>query len=409
MTQTTSQAVPTVPHDSSSNTAVTKKMTAEELAIAIEKNKWIYDRYYDEDMAKLLVQKVMPILKDIYFRPAMIGFEDMPERNNPKHPIIFISNHSGMAFPWDGMVFLTEILERFNYNPKKIMRGLAAPLLSQTVIMNPFMIPYAWKKTGGIDATYLNFETMMQHPDSHLLIYPEGVPGIGKGFDKKYQLQRFATSFVRMSLKYKTDVIPFSTVNGEYVNPYCYSIPWINNLSSKLGVPYIPIGFLLLLVPIFPWLWYYACPAKMTYVRGTRISPYQWIDKPYEEMTDADIAMIRDKIHASAQKDLDEAVAKYGNHPFQLKELFSKMWNNMNYFPFYLPFAWPFLFNEANRLYEKQKKEGKPVEDLDIYLGWGALLKMMIMNPITICYFIPILGWIPLIFLGFRKLPEWED
>ncbi len=40
------------------------------------------------------------------------------------------------------------------------------------------------------------------------MLYPEGVPGIGKGFNRKYQLQRLATSMVRLGLQHGTDIMP---------------------------------------------------------------------------------------------------------------------------------------------------------------------------------------------------------
>jgi hypothetical protein len=110
--------------------------------------------------------------------------------------------------------------------------------------MNPFTIPNLWKRVGGIDATFLNFETMMYYKDHNILVYPEGVPGIGKGFDKKYQLQEFKTSFLRMSVKYKTDIIGISTINGEYINPWAYSSKFINRMMNKIGIPFLPLGFI---------------------------------------------------------------------------------------------------------------------------------------------------------------------
>ena len=83
----------------------------------------------------------------------------------------------------------------------------------------------------------------MQYNDSNILIYPEGVPGIGKGFNNKYQLQRFSTSFIRMAIKYKTDIIPISTINAEYINPWSYNIGWITKLVNKIGMPFFKLKF----------------------------------------------------------------------------------------------------------------------------------------------------------------------
>jgi len=233
----------------------------------VYENEKVYDELFDVEYAKALTRNILYFINEIYFRPIFIGFDEMPDRRDTKQPIIFVSNHSGMAFPWDAVIFKSALFEKENYQKYKVVRALIAPVLSEKLLMNPFMVDNLLKKVGGVDATYRNFETMMSYPDSHLLIYPEGILGIGKGFNNKYQLQRLATSFVRMSLKYKADVQPFSTINGEYINPYTYSFDAINKQSAKLGIPFIPVGVLTIFLLFQPWLFYYAWPAKLTFVR----------------------------------------------------------------------------------------------------------------------------------------------
>ena len=106
-----------------------------------------------------------------------------------------------------------------------------------------------------------DFETMMLQNEHNLLIYPEGVPGIGKGFNKRYQLQRFSSSFITMSIKYRTDIVPILTVNGEFINPYAYRSQVLNNLVNKIGVPFLPVGLVSLLIPFQPWIFYMGFPA----------------------------------------------------------------------------------------------------------------------------------------------------
>lgn len=372
----------------------------------IEANKIIYS-HYDPNYIRQMNHALFNIIEAAYFRPVYIGFDEMPERNNPDAPVILASNHSGMAFPWDAMVFGCGMMQQFDYDENKIFRAMVAPGLSGVPPMHPFFMKGSWKVAGGVDATFLNFETMMQYPKGHLLIYPEGVPGIGKGFNRRYQLQRFATSFIRMSLKYKTDILPYSTVNAEYIVPYVYSFDWINRQFNKIGVPFMAIG-LPTLVLIFPWAFYLAFPAKMHFVKGTRISPHEWIDKPYEELEEAEISEIRDRVKDLMQKDLDAAVAKYGQSPYQFKELISKMWQKRSYFPYNLPLFWPLLFHEFERqwLWEEKYKSKEPIH---IDTGWGSFIRLIWRNPITIAYFLPIIGWFILIAYGNRKWKKLDE
>jgi len=321
-----------------------KKLDDQTLKEVIEKNKFIYKEFLDLPYAIKLNEEVIDFLAKNYFRAEYIGFDELPERNVPDHPIIFASNHSGMAFPWDGIVFLSGLFKKWQYQPQS-PRALTAPMLSQSTLMNPFLIPNLWKKAGSIDASMLNFETMMQYKDYNLLIYPEGVPGIGKGFQRRYQIQRMATSFVRMSLKYRTDVIPFYTINGEHINPYHYTLPVVDKLINKIGIPFLPLGWLTILLIFQPWLFYYAMPAKLYFVRGKRISPYTFVEeKPYRSYTQEEIVFVRDRIHQMMQQELFEAQEKYGSKPYALKSLWSVIKNNFSKLPFLLPTGWPLLW-----------------------------------------------------------------
>ncbi|MEM7550645.1 MAG: hypothetical protein AAF363_13265 [Bacteroidota bacterium] len=368
-----------------------------ELPHLIEENKYIYEEYYDREFIDAMIEALSMIDKT-YFRISFVGFSNLPERVKEDVPLIYASNHSGMAFPWDAMMFGMGLIKKHGNDYTKGLRALTAPMLSQSRLMNPFLISNVWKRGGGIDATTLNFETMMKYKDGELLIYPEGVPGIGKGFNRKYQLQRFSTSFIRMSLKHRTDVIPFYTVNGEYINPWTYSYDWVNKIIQRIGIPFLPIGIITTLIIFQPWLFYCAWPANLIYVMGERIKPYEMTDKSFEEMEKADFEMIRDKVVAIMQIQINEAVDQYGSKPFHWKEFWSKFFKNIKDFPFNMPFGWPLLFADFERKFFK-KKQRPPKLNLNFF----SIFRILIQNPITICYYIPILGWVPLLLRGYKN------
>lgn len=383
-----------------------RDLNPEELAAAIEENKKIFDEHFDLPFAQSLTREVIRFL-NMYFRPRFIGFEKMPDRSETERPLIFAMNHSGMAFPWDGIVFAAGLMENMDYDLGKVLRPLAAPMLSASTLMNPFLLKDAWKRVGAVDATGLNFETMMHFPDSHLLLYPEGVPGIGKGFNRKYQLQTFSSSMVRMAIKYKTDVISCLCVNGEYINPYSYSIPWVNKLVQKIGVPFLPLSVLTILILVQPWMFYYAWPAKLTYLFGKRYSPADMAGgRSVEDLTREEIRAIRDQLQAGMQEELNEGVKKYGKHPFEMREFFRSLAKNWRELPYWVPPGWPALFSEYDRRYYQDKELPTRITQ-----GWFAFWKIVWRNPIILAYFIPILGWIPLAWRGLkgrRKVKPWE-
>ena len=373
-------------------------MSDAELEARIEANKKIYTEHFDPLYVEALVENLFETIDETWFRSRFIGFDAMPERNNPDVQLILASNHSGMAFPWDAIVFVGGLARIHKFEKKASLRPLTAPMLSQSTLMNPYLIKNFWKRAGGVDASTLNFETLMRQKESNILIYPEGVAGIGKGFNRRYQLQKFATSILRMSLKYKTDVIPFATINGEYINPYVYSFDPVNKLVQKIGVPFIPVGLLTTLLPFFPWLFYFAFPANLTFIRGKRIKPYEIIDRPFEEVTRADLEKLRDEMHAQMQRQFDQAVEEFGQQPFRARHLVKCCFKNKHNFPFFLPVGWPFLFTEFERQYQKTIGKMKKMR-----LSFGRLFKFIFRNPITLAYFIPILGWIPILIKGYRE------
>ncbi len=377
------------------------QLTDVEIAERLSVNKKIYYEHFDTEYCEALIEHALHLLIDVYFRAEKIGFNDgVMARNNHESPVIAVSNHSGMAFPWDGIIYLSKTLREKGYRMEEVPRPLVAPQLSALRLMNPFMIPHFWKKCGGVDASYLNFETMMHYPSANIMVFPEGVPGIGKGFNNKYQMTRFATSFVRMALKYKTDIVPFITINGEYLNPFTYSFEWINRIVRKIGLPFLPMGIHTPLLLLLPWMFYFAMPSRLTYVRGQRIRYDELTDKPYEDLSREEIEDISLRIREMMQKEMDVQVGDHGRRPYRLKELYGKVWESRKYFPFMFPIAWPLLFEEFDRQWKRYRKKGTPIA---LKFGFFAPLMFLLKNPITIFYYIPILGWIPLLIRGYGR------
>jgi len=365
---------------------------------AVQANQHIYRDYFDEEFTRSIDENILQLLDRVWFRSRLVGFEPLPARNNPDRPLIFASNHSGMAFPWDAIVVLAHLFRKLPDHYHTMPRPMSAPLLSKTALMNPYLVQHFWKKCGCVEATTLNFETMMHNPSHNLMVYPEGVPGIGKGFNRKYQLQRLATSMLRMSLEHGTDIMPFYTVNAEYLNPYAYSFEPINRFTKKIGIPFLPLTLLLLLVLVQPWAFYLGLPAQLTYVMGTRIRPSELTPKKHDELTRDEYLALSEQVRQQMQAELDAAVAAYGQQPYQWRQLWQRMKENRRYFPFFLPFAWPAAFTEFERRYVQRGERGFKL-NLD---KPGAFWKLLWRNPLVLAYFIPLLGWIPLAIKGYR-------
>jgi 1-acyl-sn-glycerol-3-phosphate acyltransferase len=371
----------------------------ENMKLLIKDNAFIYDKWFDENYAKSIDKNIFRHIDTYYFRCEYHGFETLPERNNPHTPLIFVGNHSGMTFPWDGIIFNAAYYRMSNYTLYNALRTIIAPQLAKMRIMNAFLVPKLWLRAGGIAASTINFETMMNYEKSNIFVYPEGVPGIGKGFNNKYKIQRFATSFIRMSLKYQTDIIPIACVNGEYINPYSYTFPTINKFIEKyLGIPFLPISWMIILLPFCPWLFYFAWPAKLKYVKGEVISPYKIINKPFDEISQEEIELLRDKVQAEMQSQLDRAVAIHEkNSPFYIKEFIKILFSNPKKLMFTFSPTWPLLFDEHERQYACAKNKK------DFVMKWSYLKLVLAFfkNPKSWAFFIPVFGWIFIIYRGY--------
>ncbi|MEZ4687425.1 MAG: 1-acyl-sn-glycerol-3-phosphate acyltransferase [Bacteroidia bacterium] len=374
-----------------------REMSEEELQRAAMINLERIEGYFDERYSRALAAEVLPWLK-LYFRPRFIGFDEMPARSNPERPLIYASNHSGMAFPWDAMVMTASLMEMHDFDLKKLFRPMAAPMLSASRLMNPYLGEDIWRRSGAIDATSLNFESLMQQQHYNVLIYPEGVPGIGKGFNKRYQLQTFSTSMVRMALKYDTDIVSLMCINGEWINPHAYSIGWINRLAVKVGIPFLFIGPLTLPMLLFPLVFYSALPANLTYVLGKRYSPKSLAgDKDWQSISQEEVIRVRDHIQSEMQQEMDLAVERFGQEPYRWRDLLSSLGKNLRHLPYPTPIGWPAVFTEFNRQYHPEKPEPSNVTH-----GWFRFWRIVWKNPIILAFFIPVLGWIPVLWKGLR-------
>ena len=313
----------------------------------------------DPAYAFRVTSRIMRRLNESYFRSRFVGFDEPIRGKHEGAPVIYASNHSGMAFPWDGMALVAGMFERSGYQLKDAMRPIASPLLSKHRAMSPFMVDDFWGRQGAIDATMENFQENMDEDGINLLIYPEGIGGIGKGFNRRYEVQRVSTSMVRMSIEHKADIVLVSTVGGEYINPLSYSFETINTLAKKVGIPFVPVGPSLGFVVAQPWMTWFAFPAKLTFVRGQTFRPYELVgERAIEEVSEQEIRDIRDQIHEAMQVDLDEAVACYGEKPFDLEELAKAMLENLRELHLFFPVFWPLLFWETehhNRNYPEMK------------------------------------------------------
>ena len=355
---------------------------------------------FDATASEAFARSVVDLLNDVYFRTRLVGFDDWEERARPGAPVIFVSNHSGMALPWDAVAFVGALFRRFGYAPERSLRTLISPFFTRVRLLRLYQIPDVLTRAGGVEATYQNFEAAMRLGRGHVLIYPEGLRGIGKGFDSRYRLQRVSSSVVRMALTHRTDIVHFASVNAEYIHPFAYRSEGLNRVGKRLlGLPFLPLTLLLPLIVIQPWVFYMAFPAQLTFVRKSRT---RWQDlaggRAVGDVSEAEIQAIRARLQARMQRELDEAEAEYGRAPFGWRSFFRQARRHWRTFPLWLPVGWPLLFWAFEREWRRRGR-GLPPKRLSVL---GIILR----QPWLLAYYVPVLGWLPLLYWAARGTPD---
>ncbi len=309
--------------------------------------------YYDPldlDYMEDLMAVWQPVAKD-YFRPRLLGAHRIPKTG----PVIIAPNHSGNAFPYDGMVLDWLLWLNGGADRKAKFRSVFERELATTWWMRPFGIDNFWRRGGGIDITFDNFDTLMARGE-RIIYYPEGVPGIGKGFNNRYNLQRFSTSYIIMAARHKVPVMPTYIINAEWVVPFSYTFRPVNWIMQKVfGVPFLPLpaGPLALLLP---WAWYLALPTRMIFVIGEPIDVAALVEEAgVQDLYDLDtedrarVRQVADQVRDACQVDLDRYVERYGRWPYQGRSLRKSLRRFRGRLSHLLPWGWPWRFVRHHR------------------------------------------------------------
>jgi 1-acyl-sn-glycerol-3-phosphate acyltransferase len=166
-----------------------------------------------------------------YFRVKTHGLHKVPDRR-----VLLVSNHSGQL-PFDGMMIgCALVLER---DPPRVARAMVEKWIPKLPFVSVF-----FARVGQIVGTPENCRRLLENEEA-ILVFPEGARGISKTFDKRYQLERFGTGFMRLALETGTPIVPVAVVGAEEQAPAIYNV---KPLADAIGAPAFPV------TPTFPLL-----------------------------------------------------------------------------------------------------------------------------------------------------------
>jgi 1-acyl-sn-glycerol-3-phosphate acyltransferase len=341
----------------------------------------------DWEFCRDLERGVLGDVLDRWFRATLIGAEKLPERG----PLIVAPNHSGNAFPHDAVVLDGLLWRHAGRSRAGKFRSVYTPQLAAVWWMRFYGIDNWWRRGGGVDMTFGNYDKLLERGD-RVIYYPEGVPGIGKGFLKRYQLQHFHSSFVVLADKHDTPIHPVAVVNAEWVNPTSVTFPWLNDLFRKLvGLPFFPVPTVFL-AALFPFVFYLGFPCRMVFVVGDAIDVRALLREEMDglegEPDREAFVRVADRIRALAQQQLTAAVAAHGRKPWDVRGLLKSLGTIRGRIFRTTPLGWPYAFLQFARDRERAPARGllhRWLRDLDILffflpLGWIGIALMRVLR-----------------------------
>lgn len=172
-------------------------------------------------------------LYSTYFRVDVRGMRSIPRRG----PAILVANHAG-TLPYDGaMVHLAVYNELAG---QREVRFLVEDFVYRMPLLGTFI-----ERIGGMRACHENAEALLAA--GHLIVvFPEGIKGIGKTYDDRYKLARFGRGgFIRLAMHTGVPIIPVAIVGAEETHPIIWKS---ESLGRRVGLPFVPF------TPTFPWL-----------------------------------------------------------------------------------------------------------------------------------------------------------
>ncbi|MBI3181947.1 MAG: 1-acyl-sn-glycerol-3-phosphate acyltransferase [Myxococcales bacterium] len=169
------------------------------------------------------VQPISDFLYQRYWRVSVDGAERVP-----KGASILVGNHSG-ALPFDGFVLHLALTR------ERPELGESRWLVEDQIFHAPFVGPLI-NRLGAIRACPENAQRLLEE-GRPVIVFPEGVQGMGKLFRERYQLKRFGRGgFVKLALRTRAPIVPVAVVGAEESLPLLAKLP-----GGLFGAPYIPI------------------------------------------------------------------------------------------------------------------------------------------------------------------------
>lgn len=159
-----------------------------------------------------------------YFRVTSEGAERIPADG----AALLAANHGG-TLPVDAAMLYLDVVRRTD--PPRVPRALADLFVTQLPFIGTFL-----SRVGVTAGTRGNLRYLLEAGEL-VMVFPEGVPGIGKPFAERYRLQRWRVGHAEVAIRYRVPIVPVAIIGSEEQWP---TIARIRSFHL-FGAPYLPI------------------------------------------------------------------------------------------------------------------------------------------------------------------------
>jgi len=167
----------------------------------------------------------------LYFRVRSEGHQHIPADG----AAVLVANHGGLL-PFDGAMAAVDIF--LHTDPPRLARAIVDRWAGTLPFVNVF-----FARVGQVIGTRENFTALLDE-GKLVLTFPEGMDGIRKPINQRYQLQHFHVGFIEHALRAQAPIVPFAVLGSDDQAPILYDV---KPLARLLGLPVAPI------TPTFPW------------------------------------------------------------------------------------------------------------------------------------------------------------
>lgn len=168
-----------------------------------------------------------------YFRVTSHGADQIPATG----PVIVAANHGGML-PIDGAMLYFDVLT--HTSPPRVPRAVADGFVPFLPILGTL-----FARAGVVAGSRENVHRLLDR-DELLLVFPEGVGGIGKPASANYELQTWSVGHAELAIRHRALVVPAGLVGPDEQWPELARVRGFH----LFGAPYLPIPYLPFPLPV---------------------------------------------------------------------------------------------------------------------------------------------------------------